>query len=298
MKGIIFDIKRYSLHDGPGLRTTIFFKGCPLRCLWCHNPESQNLKPQIVWYENKCMGCLDCYNSCIERAIDITNGISIIKNRCTLCYECIKICPTGALKLIGKEYEEKRLLKEILKEEPFFEDGGGVTISGGEPFVQYNFLIELLKLLKKEQLHIALDTTGYVETDKLLESARYVSLFLYDLKIMNPEQHKKYTGVDNTLILNNLLALDDNNAKIAIRIPIIPTINDDKKNLTSTLEFLSKLKNIETIDLLPFHNMMMDKYRRLKSPFLLKNIKKPSKERMEELSTFFKSHGFKVNVGG
>jgi len=298
MKGIVFDIKRYSIHDGPGLRTTVFFKGCPLRCLWCHNPESQKLKPQIVWYENRCMGCLDCYNACNFNAIDIKDGISIVEDRCTLCGDCIKACSTGALEIIGKEYEVGELVKEILKDELFFENGGGVTISGGEPFVQYEFLLALLKRLKEEKLHIALDTTGYVECEKLLNTIEYVALYLYDLKLMDSKKHKRYTGVENEMILNNLEALDKNNAKIAIRIPIIPTINDDEKNITETLEFLSKLDNIESVDLLPFHNMMSDKYKRLKMPFLLGNIEKPSDETMDRLKNLFEKGGFKVNIGG
>ncbi len=298
MKGIIFDIKRYSIHDGPGLRTTVFFKGCPLRCLWCHNPESQKLKPQIVWYENRCMGCLDCYNACSFNAIDTKNAISIVEDRCTLCGDCIKACSTGALEIIGKEYEVVELVKEILKDELFFENGGGVTISGGEPFVQYEFLLALLKRLKEEKLHIALDTTGYSKEKELIETIQYVSLFLYDLKLMDSKKHKRYTGVENEMILNNLEALDRNNAKIAIRIPIIPTINDDNKNIKETAEFLSKLNNIDSVDLLPFHNMMADKYKRLKIPFLVGNIKKPTDEKMNDLKDFFKSYGFKVNIGG
>ena len=298
MKGIVFDIKRYSIHDGPGLRTTVFFKGCPLRCLWCHNPESQKLKPQIVWYENRCMGCLDCYNACSFNAIDIKDAISIVEDRCTLCGDCIKACSTGALEIIGKEYEVVELVKEILKDELFFENGGGVTISGGEPFVQYEFLLALLKRLKEEKLHIALDTTGYSKEEELIETIQYVSLFLYDLKLMDSKKHKRYTGVENEMILNNLEALDRNNAKIAIRIPIIPTINDDNKNIKETAEFLSKLNNIDSVDLLPFHNMMLDKYKRLKIPFLVGNIKKPTDEKMNDLKDFFKSYGFKVNIGG
>ncbi len=296
MKGIVFDMKRYSIHDGPGLRTTVFFKGCPLRCLWCHNPESQKLKPQIVWYENRCMGCLDCYNACSFNAIDIKDAISIVEDRCTLCGDCIKACSTGALEIIGKEYEVGELVKEILKDELFFEKGGGVTISGGEPFVQYEFLLALLKRLKEEKLHIALDTTGYSKEKELIETIQYVSLFLYDLKLMDSKKHKRYTGVENEMILNNLEALDRNNAKIAIRIPIIPTINDDNKNIKETAEFLSKLNNIDSVDLLPFHNMMADKYKRLKIPFLVGNIKKPTDEKMNDLKDFFKSYGFKVNI--
>ncbi len=298
MKGIVFDIKRYSVHDGPGLRTTVFFKGCPLRCLWCHNPESQRLKPQIIWYGNKCMSCFDCFNACKFNAINTKNGINIIEDRCTLCGDCVGVCSTGALETVGKEYATNELIDEILKDEPFFENGGGVTISGGEPFVQYEFLMEILEILHREKLHIALDTTGYTDKSKLLESAKYVSLFLYDLKLMDSSKHRRYTGVGNKKILDNLVELDRAGAKIAIRIPIIPTINDDDKNIKDTAEFLSNLNNVESVDLLPYHSIMVDKYRRLKIPFLLGDIDKPKDEKMESLRKVFETYEFKVNLGG
>ena len=297
MKGIVFDIKRYSIHDGPGLRTTVFFKGCPLRCIWCHNPESQQLKPQIVWYENRCISCSICVDSCRFNAIDSRYGININKN-CTLCGECVKACPTNALEMIGKEYGVDELIDEILKDELFFENGGGVTISGGEPFVQSEFLFEVLDRLKKEQLHTALDTTGYVEWDKLKKSSEYVNLFLYDIKHMDSKKHKKYTGVGNELILENLTKLDSLGAETAIRIPVIPTINDDLENMKETAEFVCSLKNAVSVDLLPFHNMMEDKYKRLKLAFLVGDIEKPKDEKMEELRVLFEHAGLKVNMGG
>jgi pyruvate formate lyase activating enzyme len=297
MKGIIFDIKRYSIHDGPGVRTTVFFKGCPLRCIWCHNPESQKLEPQIVWYENRCIGCLSCFDACKFDAIDRQNGININKN-CTLCGDCVKACPTNALEMIGEEYEIGELANEILKDEKFFEDGGGVTISGGEPFVQHDFLLELLKQIKQYDIHIALDTTGYVDSKKLLEASVFADLFLYDIKLIDSKKHKQYTGVPNELILDNLKKLDRNGSKIAIRIPIIPTINDDDENIEKTIEFISGLKNVVSVDLLPFHSMMADKYRRLKIPFLVGDIKEPSKESMDNLRKRYEVLNIEVNVGG
>lgn len=300
MKGIVFDIKRYSIHDGEGLRTTVFLKGCPLRCLWCHNPESQQLEPQMVWYENRCISCFSCIDSCEFNAIKVDSNkrIEISEKLCSHCGECVKVCPTNAIEMIGKEYEAKELTNEILKDELFFEDGGGVTISGGEPFVQYDFLMEILSLLRNEQLNIALDTSGYTSEDKLLSSIKYVSLFLYDLKIMDSKKHKAYTGVDNKIILDNLKSLDENGAKIAVRIPVIPTINDDNENIEKTIDFLLKLKNIVSVDLLPFHNMMIDKYKRLKMPYLLGNIAKPNDNKMEKIKKEFQLAGFQVNIGG
>ncbi len=298
MKGIIFDIKRYSIHDGPGLRTTVFFKSCPLQCSWCHNPESLNLYSEIVWYKNKCLGCLTCVDVCKFHAVDaIKNRISINEN-CTMCGDCVENCPTNALEIIGKDYEPHELLDEILKDELFFSDGGGITISGGEPFAQREFLFELLKMLKAKNIHITLDTTGYTNTNNLLESAKYVDLFLYDLKQMDERKHKIFTGVSNKLILRNLKILGDKGAAIVIRIPIIPTVNDDEENIKATINFISNLKGIKSIDLLPYHDIMIDKYKRLKMPFLMSKVKKPTDKKMRYLKDIFKKAGFAVNIGG
>ncbi len=298
MKGIVFDIKRYSIHDGPGLRTTVFLKGCPLRCAWCHNPESQKLEPQIVYYKEKCIGCLTCRDVCRFNAVDVSeNGISINKN-CTMCGECAENCPTNALDIIGREYEAQELADEILKDELFFNAGGGITISGGEPFVQKEFLFELLDIIKQRRIHIALDTTGYTDEELILKAAEYTDLFLYDLKHMDSLKHKQYTGVSNEKILNNLKSISAYGAKIAIRIPIVPSINDSYENMKQTAEFISQLKGIISVDLLPYHDMMADKYKRLKMPFLMGSIKKPEDEKMEELKKMFEDYGFLVNIGG
>jgi len=299
MKGLIFDIKRYSIHDGPGLRTTVFFKGCPLRCPWCHNPESQKTTQEIMYHEDKCMLCLTCVNICKQEAIDIKyNKIVINAKKCTLCGDCTDSCPTTALKMVGKFFEVKELATEIMKDQNFIENGGGVTISGGEPMLQWDFLMELLSTLKSENVHIALDTSGFTETYKLLSTAKLVDLYLYDIKLMDPEKHKTYTGVGNKEILKNIMELDKIGAKISVRIPVIPTINDNPENIEKTVEFVSKLKNIVSVDLLPYHSMMVDKYKRLKKPFFLGNIKKPSNETLENIKEEFARKGFKVNIGG
>ena len=299
MKGLIFDIKRYSIHDGPGLRTTVFFKGCPLRCPWCHNPESQKTTQEIMYYEDKCILCLTCVNVCNQEAIDIKyNKIVINEKKCTLCGDCTDSCPTTALKMVGKFFEVKELATEIMKDQNFIENGGGVTISGGEPILQWDFLMELLSTLKSENVHIALDTSGFTETYKLLSTAKLVDLYLYDIKLMDPEKHKAYTGVGNKEILKNIMELDKIGAKISVRIPVIPTINDNTENIEKTVEFVSKLKNIASVDLLPYHSMMVDKYKRLKKPFFLGSIKKPSNETLENIKGKFERKGFKVNIGG
>ncbi len=299
MKGLVFDIKRYSIHDGHGLRTTVFFKGCPLRCLWCHNPESQKNTIEFMYHLEECIFCLTCKNICSQSAISVENNhIKIDANSCNLCGECTENCPTNALEMVGKFYEPEELTYELLKDRDFFDDGGGVTISGGEPLMQFEFLMELLALLKKEQVNIALDTTGFAETDRLLSTLPYVDTYLYDIKHMDSEIHKKYTGVGNERILSNLVELDRKGARISIRFPLIPTINDSNENIEKTAKFVSKLNCIESIDILPYHSMMEDKYRKLNKPFFLKHIKKPTDKRVEDVKRKFEKFGLRVNIGG
>ncbi len=299
MKGLIFDIKRYSIHDGPGLRTTVFFKGCPLRCLWCHNPESQKSAKEIMYHLEECILCLTCKNVCSNSAIEVENNrIKIDTNSCNLCGECTDNCPTNALEMVGKFYEPEELTEELLKDRDFFDDGGGITISGGEPFMQFEFLMELLALLKKEQVNIALDTTGFTETDRLLSTLPYVDIYLYDIKHMDSEIHKKYTGVENEKILSNLIELDRKGARISIRFPLIPTINDNDQNIEKTAKFVSRLNCSEGIDILPYHSMMEDKYRKLNKPFFLKHLKKPTDKKIEHVKRKFEKFGLKVNIGG
>jgi len=299
MKGLIFDVKRYSIHDGPGVRTTVFFKGCPLRCLWCHNPESQKNTKELMHHPEDCIFCLTCKSVCNQSAINVNkSGIEINQNLCTLCGECAENCPTNALEMIGKFYEPDELIDELLKDRDFFDDGGGVTVSGGEPLMQFDFLMEVLALLKKEQVNIALDTTGFADTDKLLSTLSFVDIYLYDIKHMDSETHKRYTGVGNGKIINNLIELDRKGARISIRLPLIPTINDDDENIEKTANFVSKLNCVESVDILPYHSMMEDKYKKLNRPFFLKHIKKPTKRRIEDVKRNFERFGLKVNIGG
>ncbi|WP_291492907.1 glycyl-radical enzyme activating protein [Desulfurella sp.] len=298
MKGLIFDIKKYSIHDGEGIRTTVFFKGCPLNCLWCHNPESKSFKTHIVHYNDKCINCKTCEIVCKKHAIKVIDKKVYIDNfSCDLCIDCTKSCPTGALSSIGTLYSVDEILDEILKDKVFYTNGG-VTISGGEPFLQINFLMALLKKLKENHIHIAIDTCGYTKFSNIKNAAVYADQFLYDLKIMDPVLHKKYTGVSNEIILENLEKLSNiARDKINIRLPIIPTINDNLDNLSQTANFLKKLK-ISKIDILAYHNFMVDKYKRLNMDFKLKHIKTPKDEEINSIVNFFRSQEFTVEVGG
>ena len=248
MKATIFDIERNSFVDGPGIRTTVFFKGCNLKCAWCHNPESQSTKPQMMFYENKCMGCGKCKNVCKNET-------------CTLCGKCTVYCPADARKVCGKEYTVEEVFSEIIKDKAFYENSsGGVTFSGGECMLQMDFLIKILKQCKENGIHTAVDTAGHIPFQSFEKILPYTDLFLYDIKILDSQKHKKYTGVGNELILENLKKLFKSKAKIWIRIPIISDINDSVEEMQKIKDFLDENGKPEKIELLPYHAMGENKY--------------------------------------
>ena len=298
--GCIFDIKRYAIHDGPGIRSTVFMKGCPLRCNWCHNPEGQNPKPELIFKENRCInGCDECIASCPKRALSQENhSIFINRKKCDLCGDCVEICPTVSLEIIGREVFAEEVLQEIEKDLVFYEEStGGVTFSGGEPLMQPEFLHLLLEGCKKKNIHTTVDTSGYASFDFFDRIANEVDLFLYDLKMIDNEKHKKWTGVSNNLILENLKKLSTKSNNIVIRIPLIPGINDTKNNIIQTAEFLAPLQGIKYIGLLPYHRIGKQKYQRLNFPFLMKNVQPPSDERTKEIKKHLKGLGFMVKTG-
>jgi len=242
-KAVVFNIMRYSVHDGPGIRTTVFFKGCPMSCKWCHNPESFQQKPQQMFNPQKCIKCGNCINK--------PEGVS---------YNC----PTGARETIGYEITIPELMKEIKKDLPFYEQSsGGVTFSGGEPLNQADFLLALLDQCRNEYINTAIDTSGYCNTEALLKAAETANFFLYDVKFANSEKHKKYCGVPNDLVLKNLKLISETEARVLLRIPVIPTINDDIPEMAQIFEHVKNMRNIESVHLLPYHNIHSEKYKRL-----------------------------------
>lgn len=246
---IIFDIERNSFVDGPGIRTTVFFKGCNLKCAWCHNPESQDYKPQMMFYKDKCKGCEKCKEICQS------------PSECTLCGKCTFYCPADARKVCGKEYTADEVFAEIIKDKPYYDNsGGGVTFSGGECMLQSDFLVEILKKCKEGGIHTAVDTAGHIPFENFEKILPYTDLFLYDLKILDSEKHKKYIGVGNELILGNLRKLFDSVVKIWIRIPIIAGVNDSLEEMQSIKDFLLQYGKPEKIELLPYHAMGENKY--------------------------------------
>ena len=300
-KGIIFDIKRYAIHDGPGIRTTIFLKGCSLRCQWCQNPEGQEIKPEIILRSTRCAEeCSECVSVCPQDAISKNgNLIKIDQTKCDLCRKCEDVCVYEALEIVGKEVTVGEVMEEIEKDRIFFdESGGGITFSGGEPLMQLDFLEALLEEIKKKNIHVTLDTSGYVSFEDLDRISDKVDLFLYDLKIMDEGKHEKYTGVSNKLILENLRKLSEGGNSVAIRIPLISGINDDDQNIQMFAEYLHGLKNIKQISLLEYHRGGCEKYKRLRKEKFLKIFESPSDERIEEIKKILADSGFSVKTGG
>ena len=297
--GIIFNIQRYSIHDGPGIRTTVFLKGCPLNCWWCQNPESQLSGQEMIFWEDRCIGCGACSTICPSGAIQIKNGIPVTeKEKCILCGKCIEKCPALAREMIGKKLTAEEIIKEVEKDLVFYEEsGGGVTFSGGEPLGQSEFLESLLICCQKKKIHTAVDTSGYISWEILSKISSKVDLFLYDLKIMDNKRHKKYTGVSNELILENLKKLSSIHNNIFVRFPVIPGINDDYQNIKETGAFLSSLKIVQ-VNLLPYHHIGVDKYRRLGRTYKLVTTQPPSEEKLSEVSAILRKFNLNVKLRG
>lgn len=301
LKGSIFDIKRYAIHDGPGIRTTVFFKGCTLRCQWCHNPEGIEREREIMLRAERCAEkCWDCLPVCPQGAITKEKRmISIDRVKCDLCGKCEETCMYEAVECVGREVSVQDILDEIEKDRIFYEESeGGVTFSGGEPLVQPDFLLALLIELKGRNIHTAVDTSGFVPFDILENVSREADLILFDLKIMDEEKHLKFTGESNSLILENLRKLSRDGKKIIIRMPVLEGLNDDEANIQNVVKYLRTCGRIEEIDLLPYHKGGEIKRRRLNRSSPSIDLRAPSVERVEEIKNYLSASGFSVKVGG
>lgn len=276
LKATIFDIERSSFVDGPGIRTTVFFKGCNLRCEWCHNPESQSSKKEMLFYKNKCTDCGKCREKC-------PNSL----NECTLCGECSLFCPQDARVVCGREYTVEEVFREIEKDKPFYaSSGGGVTFSGGECMLQADFLSGILKLCRENGIHTAVDTAGCVPFESFEKVMPYTDMFLYDIKCFDNEKHKKYTGVGNSIILENLKKLLAMDKKVWVRIPVIPTVNDTEEEMLSIRKFLDECGYPEKVELLGYHTLGENKYHAIGKETIVFSV--PDEDTMDKLKECFR----------
>jgi len=288
MEGTIFDIQRFALHDGPGIRTTVFLKGCHLRCAWCCNPESLLVTPQLAYREEKCTRCMKCISKCRQQVFEKTgNQLSVNFEKCNQCGECLAVCIPDALKIYGYKISADDLMKEIRKDKAYFENsGGGVTLSGGDPIVQFNFSLEIAQKVKKENLHLCIETAGFGNTDYFLELAKYADIFLFDFKHSDATMHKKFTQVDNAPILRNLDLLYNKGAKIWLRCPIIPGVNDTNSHFRAIVELNNKYPNLEAVELMPYFDYGAVKYKYLGmqgAAITAKSVSKETAKKWEEM---------------
>jgi pyruvate formate lyase activating enzyme len=298
--GLVFNVQKYSLHDGPGIRTTVFLKGCPLCCAWCHNPESQSARTEIVVLENRCAACGECRRACpFGQAATGKGPMPTDAAECLLCGQCAEACPTGARQMIGQRRTVAEIMEAVLQDRIFYEEsGGGVTFSGGEPLTQPAFLKAMLEACRAGGLRTAVDTCGFACTDVLLDVAGLSNLVLYDLKLMDDARHRQYTGVSNAPILANLRALARAHQNIWLRVPVIPGINDRDEDWQAAAGFAAGLQGIRQVSILPYHKLGLFKSRRMHHPYSLESVEPPSLERMERAAEIFRKCGLDVKTGG
>lgn len=290
--GQLFNIQHFSTEDGPGIRTTVFMKGCPLRCWWCANPESKAFCPQLGHRTSLCIKCGYCIKTCPAGALSVSGGqVQVDRDICRFCGACTKVCPSNAMFFYGQEKSVDEVFTEVLKDIDYYKNsGGGVTVSGGECMMQPQFVEELFLRCKQMGIHTTLDTCGYFPTESLAPVLALTDLVLFDLKLMDREAHHKYTGVYNDLIHDNLRIIAQSNAEVFIRIPVIPGINDSLENLTASAEFVTSIGSPH-VDLLPYHNYGEGKYTILGEPYRMSGTGRPSKELMEQYRAIFTERG-------
>jgi pyruvate formate lyase activating enzyme len=293
--GIITEIKKFATHDGPGIRTTVFIKGCSLKCKWCANPETQKPETQLYFISSRCKAYGECIKACSASAISVDVDSKIVRGKCSLCMECIKVCPSGALKKVGTEVSVEDVMTEIEKDIPFYGGDGGLTLSGGEPLYQPEFIIELLKRCREKNISTVLDTSGFANSKIVEEVLKYTDLILLDIKHMDSHKHKEGTGVCNELILENAKLMSQK-TKVRISLPLIPDFNNSKENLERTGEFLKSL-GIEWVDINPLHALGTDKYRYLgmQSPYI--QFRQVTKDDIREAIKIMRGFGLKTTVG-
>ncbi len=290
IKGRIFNIERHALHDGPGIRTLIFLSGCPLRCLWCANPEGLQSKTLFIW-KKQCTHCGSCVSACPKSAIAMKDGECVTDRQlCDMCGLCVEACPQGAREISGVEMTVAQVLDIALRDSVFYEQsGGGITLSGGEPFFQSEFVCELLRHAKANNLHTAVETSGAVPWCHIEKCFEYINLFLFDIKHIDENKHQRFTGQDNRIIKENAKRLAAANAKIIIRVPIIPTFNDTVEEVESIARFAAGLTNVERLDILPFHKLAEAKHGAMDTAYKMSRFEPIPNEKVDRLAAAMKN---------
>jgi pyruvate formate lyase activating enzyme len=301
-KALVFDIQKFSVHDGPGIRTLIFMKGCLLTCVWCSNPESQSRAPELAFYGERCVRANRCIEVCPTQAISVKeNGLVLDKSLCNLCGKCVEACYAGAWKMFGMVVDVDHVMREIEKDAIFYRNsGGGVTFGGGEPLLYTDFISAVAKRCQSEGIPVAIETCGYVSWRNLESVLDNVGLVMFDIKHMDPKMHKELCGRSNQLILKNLKHLSQrDDIEVVVRVPIIPGLNDTEDNINNTARFVASLRgNIKRVELLPYHKFGENKYERLGREYALKGLKIPSDERMRDIKRTMEGYGLNIQISG
>lgn len=303
LTGLVFDVQKFATHDGGGIRTLIFLKGCPLKCLWCSNPESLSPQPEINFVPNNCVGCGKCRTVCPQDAIGDGEvdrpGLIIDRDRCKLCGECAKFCYAGAINILGRYVTVAELMAMVERDREFYnESGGGITFSGGEPLAQPQFLEAALKEAQRRGIHTAIETSSFASWDVYRPILEHVDIVLTDIKHMDDNEHQRLTGVSNRLILENIRKISDLGIPLRLRMPLITGINDTDGNLEATADFVQQLNNVVSLDILPYHRLGEMKWGQLGCEYPLEGLEPPTLEQVEERTSCLRDRGFAISIGG
>lgn len=297
--GNVFSVERYAIHDGPGIRTQVFFKGCPLRCLWCSNPEGMSFKPSLMYTRILCIHCGSCVETCGNNVLSMTEqGLEIDRDKCSLCGDCVDVCHAEALEINSYRMTAGAIVGEVERDKIFYElsGNGGITLTGGEPLAQPAFALELLRLCRERGIHTAIETCGYCRFEALEQAIPYLDFIYFDIKHMNADAHKTYTGANNELILANLTKLQSYDVDIWVRVPVIPTLNDSIENLEAIASLVKELPRVKSVELLPYHRLGVNKYKKLGLKYPLDDIPSPEEEEMRKLEAIFDRYGINCMV--